>query len=323
MKRTWLCLVICTVVLWMVPIVASSYSPGVPQASQEPPVFTPTAFNYLPFVAKNWRTHNLNTIIIIWDGTQRAHLLEMLERGELPNLEMFIDQNAGLLFPYIDSETCSPGSGDGYRTQTGPANSAIATGLGYPGMMNWKNSDPHPIPDGLTLWEWSKELGYITGFVSSVDFDFWPHIPLSNAKAEIDYWKIETLRSSVTERALWFIRTYASSDFFLWVHYKQPDGAGHEYGENSPQYSTSLVRLDQEFSRLLQGLRDQGIEHKTLLVLTTDHGFIEDGDSHTVCTADTKNLFLARSDNGAELSACVETQTDMAPCIKDTVPPPE
>lgn len=240
----------------------------------------------------------------------------MLDRGELPKLKAFINRNQILLMPIINSATCQPGSGAGYRTETGPANSAIATGLGYAGMANWSNADPHPIPDGLTLWEWFKGRGYASGIVSSKDTKFWPLPPLRNARPEIDYWMVgEQPQSWVTDNALRFIRTHARSHFFLWVHYKEPDTLGHQKGENSAEYSQSLVIDDQELGRLIGELRDQAIEGDTLLVLTTDHGFNEGGFQHDTCTADTKNLFLATSRNGTGLFGCIRSQTDIAPCI--------
>jgi len=307
------------VALAMVPPSASSHGPSEPLPQSVPPAPAATSINYLPLVVKGWPPEYAkprNVIIVIWDGTQRAHLLEMLDNGALPNLALFISQNAGLLLAYIDSETCEPGSGDGYRTQTGPGNSAIATGLGYPGMANWTNKDPHPIPNGLTLWEWFEGRGYITGIVCSKDADFWPHVPLTNAKPDMDSWEVGWLYTWVTDEGIEFIHRYRHWEFFLWVHYQEPDNVCHYYGENSPECDDALVRLDNEFSRLLSELGDHGLEEETLLVLTTDHGFTEGGGGHKTCDADTKDLFLAPSRIGARLFGCVETQTDIAPCIK-------
>lgn len=71
MKRAWPCLVICAVVLWMVPMVASSYSQRVLQAPEESPALTPTVFNHLPLLFKNWGLNNLGTIVT-WDGRPAA-----------------------------------------------------------------------------------------------------------------------------------------------------------------------------------------------------------------------------------------------------------
>jgi predicted AlkP superfamily pyrophosphatase or phosphodiesterase len=114
---------------------------------------------------------------------------------------------------------------------------------------------------------------------------------------------------------LTFIRTHAASPFFLWVHYREPDTLGHQAGENSAEYTQSLVIDDQQFARLVSELRARGMLGETLLILTTDHGFNEGGTQHDTCTADTKDLFLAANKKGSGLSGCIRYQTDIAPCI--------
>jgi hypothetical protein len=261
-----------------------------------------------------------NLIIVIWDGTQRAHLRQLLDDHRLPNFQALQQRGGGLVLPVISSATCRPGSGDGYRTETGPANSAIATGLGYPGMANWQNIEPYPIPDNLTLWEWFDGLSYATGIVSSKDMDFWPHSPLRNARPQIDYWKVGAYDQGwVTDGALEFLDVYAQCHFFLWVHYREPDEVGHEFGENSPQYSASLQIDDRELGRLLSGLRAHGIGDRTLVIVSTDHGFSEGGLKHDTCTPDTKRLFLAINRPIPRLRSCIKVQTDIAPCIKAAV----
>ncbi len=258
-----------------------------------------------------------NLVIVIWDGTQRAHLVEMLEHGDLPNLQRLIGQGHGLILPTIESMTCEPGGGDGYRTETGPANSALATGVGYPGMANWRNTDPHPIPQNLTLWEWFKERGYVTGIISSKDEPFWPLPPLQNARPEIDYWRVgHHPQSWVTDGALWYVEVYARHPLFLWVHYREPDTLGHRLGENSVEYSRSLVTNDIELGRLIGGLEAQALRDDTLVIVTTDHGFNEGGFQHDTCGDDTKHLFLVASKSQTALSRCVDSQTDILPCIK-------
>jgi len=279
----------------------------------------PTWSYYLPWGASNWHWIPDKVVLILWDGTQRAHLLEMLANGELPYLEGLINETGVLLLPYIDSETCEPGSGDGYRTETCPANSAIATGLGYPGMANWTNVDPHPVPDGLTMWEWFKERGYATGMVCSKDRQYWPHIPLSNAKPDIDWWRVGGTSSWVTNKSMEYVSQRSSSRFFLWVHYSEADSEGHSYGENSVEYSNALARQDQELGTLLTELDRCGLEDETLVVVTTDHGFEEDGFGHSVCDSYTKDLFLVARPEVSWFSECMEAQTDIATCIKGVV----
>lgn len=267
-----------------------------------------------------------NIIIIIWDGTQRAHLLEMLARHELPNLQRLIDETHTLVLPVIDSQTCEPGSGDGYRPQTGPANSAIATGLGYPEMANQHNSHPHPIPDGLTLWEWFEERteeGYVTALMSLKAHDFWPYVPLKNALPDIDYKFISGSAGAggLTQELLAFVSTHASSDFFAWVHYWGPDVWGHKFGENSPEYTAILQKQDVQLGQILDHLSVLGLKEDTIIILTTDHGFEEDGDDHYKCIGDNTDVWLAVTANGKDLLGCVHKQTDVAPCLKNLLFP--
>lgn len=263
-------------------------------------------------------TNIQNVMIIIWDGTQQAHLLNMLFAGKLPNLKNLFDETQILSLPFINSETCEPGSGDGYMTQTGPANSAIATGLGFPGMANWTNKEPHSIPDGLTLWELFKGKGYVVGIVSSKKARFWPRGPLNNARPEIDYWQVEHKDQWwVTWKTKVFIQTHAAKPFFLWVHYREPDEVAHEKGENSPEYSWNLEVNDENLGLLLDELKTLEIKDQTLVLVTTDHGFDEGGFNHASCTPHTKNLFLITNGNGIGLLNCIETQTDITPCLKN------
>jgi hypothetical protein len=288
-------------------------SPGLAASSPNPP--TPRSAAPTPTPPPHPGAPRA-VILIVWDGTQRAHLREMLSGGQLPNLAAFRSEDQPLTWPVIKSQLCQPGSEAGYRTETGPANSAIATGLGYAGMGNWTNGDPHPIPDGRTLWEWFKARGYATGMVSSKDEPFWPNTTLDNARADIDYWKVSHQPQSwITDKALSFIRAQAPSPFFLWIHYREPDSLGHGHGENSAEYTQGLVVDDHEFGRLLTELKSTGILEDTVLILTTDHGFNEGGTQHDACSADTKDLFLAVNETGAALAECVRYQTDFAPCI--------
>jgi membrane-anchored protein YejM (alkaline phosphatase superfamily) len=44
------------------------------------------------FSVKGQQAEAQNVILIGWDGVQRNHLLEMLNKSALPNLASFIDQ---------------------------------------------------------------------------------------------------------------------------------------------------------------------------------------------------------------------------------------
>jgi len=240
---------------------------------------------------------NVRVILLLWDGTQRNHFLDLYNSGHLPNLQALVE-DGGLLRTdlVIHTETCEAGSGDGYRTQTGPANAAIITGYGYPEQGNQDNGHPQPIPDEYTFYERLKATGSNakTGIISSKHQDFWPTLPLANAPEAILYWfQGASPQDRLTDQAIVFLTQYAAAPFFLYLHYAQPDALGHAFGENSAEYGQAIVADDLELGRLVSQLTDLGIREQTRIVVTTDHGFEEDGFDHFDCIADDLDLWIA------------------------------
>jgi hypothetical protein len=261
-------------------------------------------------------------ILFLWDGTQRSHFLELYDTGLLPNLRVLVE-NGGLLRTdlAIHSETCLPGSGDGYLTQTGPANSAILTGYGYPDQGNQSNVDPHPIPEGYTFYErlQAANADTQTGVVCGKAEEYWPTIPLANAAPTVSYWfQGEAPPETLTEYADDFLTQYAGSSFFLYVHYAEPDTAGHAFGENSPEYTQALVADDRELGQVMSYLSQLGIRDLTRVLVTTDHGFLEGGHNHNVCNDDDRNVWIA-ADQAVLISKLgIDTyQTSLTPTLFD------
>lgn len=64
---------------------------------------------------------------------------------------------------------------------------------------------------------------------------------------------------------------------FMFIHFDQPDGAGHEHGHDSPGYYEELKRVDTRLAGIQQAIKDAGIEKETLLIVLADHGGINKG----------------------------------------------
>jgi hypothetical protein len=60
--------------------------------------------------------------------------------------------------------------------------------------------------------------------------------------------------------------------FFMLLHFKSPDWAGHRAGPGSSAYLRTIVQSDRKLYTLLEMLRSYGWED-TAILLTTDHGF--------------------------------------------------
>ena len=59
-----------------------------------------------------------------------------------------------------------------------------------------------------------------------------------------------------------------------------PDKIGHTIGWLTPEYYAELAKLDAVVERVFQAIKDAGIEDKTLVVITADHGGKDLGHGH-------------------------------------------
>lgn len=64
---------------------------------------------------------------------------------------------------------------------------------------------------------------------------------------------------------------------FLFLHLDQPDGVGHGIGHHTPEYYEELKNVDRRIGTVLQAVKDAGIEDKTVILVTSDHGGIDKG----------------------------------------------
>jgi len=68
--------------------------------------------------------------------------------------------------------------------------------------------------------------------------------------------------------------------FFFFVHFAEVDHSGHKHGENSKEYNDALISNDTWTGKIIAKLRELGLYDKTLVYVTSDHGFDEDKGSH-------------------------------------------
>ena len=77
------------------------------------------------------------------------------------------------------------------------------------------------------------------------------------------------------EKATEYIRTKKPT--FAMIVFDQPDGAGHKYGHDTPEYYTELSALDKGVAMLVKAVEDAGMTKNTLFIFTADHGGINKG----------------------------------------------
>jgi len=64
---------------------------------------------------------------------------------------------------------------------------------------------------------------------------------------------------------------------FLFLHLDEPDGVGHGIGHHTPEYYEELKNVDRRIGAVIQAVKDAGIEDKTVILVTSDHGGIDKG----------------------------------------------
>ncbi|WP_165021365.1 alkaline phosphatase [Dysgonomonas sp. ZJ279] len=64
---------------------------------------------------------------------------------------------------------------------------------------------------------------------------------------------------------------------FTFIHLDEPDHIGHSAGHNTPEYYAELENVDARIGRIVQAVKDAGIENETIIMVVSDHGGIEKG----------------------------------------------
>lgn len=64
---------------------------------------------------------------------------------------------------------------------------------------------------------------------------------------------------------------------FLFTYFDEPDGVGHNIGHDTPSYYEQMKKNDLHLTKILQAVKEAGIEKETLIIVTADHGGINKG----------------------------------------------
>lgn len=206
-----------------------------------------------------------HVVLFSWDGVQYDHLIELYQKGNLTNLKQLINETR---LPILRTLTTD------HLTLTNNAHASILSGVGQ--------GAADGCPDNITIWENIENMNstWMTGAVAGKAK--FTGIIFPYAHSDVDFWyAADTSASHVTDIALSFIHNYSRNNFFLFIHYREPDWAGHSYGENSSNYDNAIIECDTEMGKILNSLEVEGIGNSTAVLVTTDHGFQENGYGHT------------------------------------------
>ena len=256
-----------------------------------------------------------NVILIGWDGAQRNHLLECLDREELPNLATLISEGTLVAIDILEV------------TDTKAGWAQILTGYTAEINLVFSNRQYEPIPSGYTIFERLEEFfgpdDFITvavigkkGNVSADPPQYnqdqeIPGKPFYNAEMKMDKFTNGLEEDEIVGRiTIEQLERYQDEPFFFFVHFAEVDKMGHKYGENSQEYNDALISADTWTGRIMETLKDLGLYDETLIYVTADHGFDEGKKSHK----DAPYVFLATNDKKVNRPG---ERCDIAPTILD------
>jgi arylsulfatase A-like enzyme/Flp pilus assembly protein TadD len=222
-----------------------------------------------------------------------------------------------------------------------PSHASLFTGL-IPPRHGVRDSGGFPLDDSRTaLAERMQAAGYATGaFVGAwvlesrqglgQGFDIYAD-EFVLGKLEISRGALRKRGDEVMDEALAWLETVRGRRFFAWVHLADPS-APHDPPE--PQrsrhpgdlYLDEVAYADDVVGRLLEWLKQRGLEDRTLVVLTAGHGesLGEHGEAahgYFIYGATTRVPLVVRTPWGdrAARSAAVVSSVDVFPTILDLV----
>ena len=200
-------------------------------------------------------------VIIITDGTQYDKLQSMVATGDLPFFasQEKIYQGISVYPPITTSASAA------LLTSTIPAYNGVY-GYGY------------RSTDRLTLFDVVTENEKMVIAVEGASLPF----NLRNAEVILSGDRDNNGYSddNVYLNAMEVIQNNLPQ--LLYIHFHEIDDMGHEFGENSPEYETALISVDQYIADIVDTLPTD-----TLIIITADHGMhtTADGGNHGTLTA--------------------------------------
>jgi hypothetical protein len=165
---------------------------------------------------------------------------------------------------------------------------------------------------GRAIYRWAKRSRALQVATGNGNDEGARPGPLKKADKYFTRWKQEELELGLNE-----------TDFFMLLHFKSPDWAGHRAGPGSSAYRRTTVQSDRKLYTLLEMLRSYGWEDTAVLV-TTDHGFHRghhgrDAGRHVFNTwlaAYNVNLSVNHIPMRTPEDYCA-SHSDPAPCLAD------
>ena len=289
-------------------------------------------------------------MLVGWDGAERAVVYGMLKKGALPNLQKIINEGsiADIAITTGKTET-KPGwteiltgynalalgifSNEKYepipvgytifeRVEERYGQENIVTIFITGKINNTGARGPHrvcancykrdPVTFEKTGWWDETSDTLINGVGEKRIFEERKGEPFYHTKNALDMYRSALGKApNVGALAIELIQTYKDRRFFMFIHFEEPDEAGHVYGGWSKEYKQGIIDDDKYLGEIVSELKRQNLYGDTVIYIVTDHGFNQNGRDHYK----QPEIFLATNDTKKMRSS--GTRLDIAPTILD------
>jgi predicted AlkP superfamily pyrophosphatase or phosphodiesterase len=120
--------------------------------------------------------------------------------------------------------------------------------------------DKNPSAETGCIYDW-EGIKYI---VDTLSLNYYEQSP--------DY---NTVPEGLCDMAVSYI-TGKKPDFAA-IIFDEPDHIGHQTGHDTPEYYTTLARLDGYIGKIIEAVKKAGIYDETVFIVTSDHGGVNKG----------------------------------------------
>ncbi len=193
---------------------------------------------------------NTRVMMVSFDGLRP----DAINASRTPNLQSLIDGGSAMLAAQAE-----------FPCVTLPNHASMVTGLSILRHGVLFNSSVEGRISRRTIFDVAKDSAISRGF-----FVTKPKLNYLCAEADADVRVVKTDIDVLADETAAAIRSHELSLIFL--HFGEPDGAGHSHGWMSQPYLEQVARADAAFGRVLAALRERDLFDRTLLIVTADHG---------------------------------------------------
>lgn len=251
-----------------------------------------------------------NILLIGWDGCNRDVLKDMSAGKELPVVTALVKEGT------LVDITVTTGATD---TTAGWAQ--VLTGYRPEISGVYSNKRVKPIPKGMTILERARNApGFEKRFTAMIvakkqnlgsepPSASFPGGPYYFSQGGMDLF-VNGLQTNerVTNVAVQTIEKQKDTRFLIFVHFAEPDQAGHVHGEGSKEYRNAIKLNDASTGTIIARLRELGLYERTLVYVVSEHGFDVGQKNHL----DAPYVFCATNDRKVKRNG---DRADIAPTI--------